>query len=546
MNNRKSDKKLTNKESNEKEEAAKNDDASSNNQGGGKAGSTKNIPEFANKIDYDKIPKDELVQRLHECEEKLKMEYEERKKILLKKKTELDDKEKLISSFAKANRKLINEFDALKSEVDMRLDKVNVKAVQKIEKINEDKKNNPLEIVLRVRERELKNNFNMMQVLKRDKDLLEKKLEEKTDYKKVIGLEDSLLNEEKKNQSLQVEIKLLQKMLEDHNKKCVVKVTQNLEKEKFTHNEIKALKDKQRELTHKLKEEDEKHNEIKTKYQELRRDYDKMKNLVPKDVEEREKEKERIQKLNRSINLTSPKNRRSNSQEKLGRLTSGGAGGRSVSKSTQFVRKKLYPEQEHKLFSTTDIQKLNKLLSKVEIDKYEKKFDFADHKTLSLERKYQSDFKVYNKKYNDLEEQLEFITLQLKEAEQRAKIFQFQIHEHKIENKALHKKCIELQGNIEVMQKLVNEKENENKALINKIQEYQGVDEKSKRRINEMEELLKEYRRNELGGEGEEEEGGGEDEGRREGDLPEEGEGEDNHNNIKPQMNKGLDDDDDL
>ena len=113
-------------------------------------------------------------------------------------------------------------------------------------------------------------------------------------------------------------------------------------------------------------------------------------------------------KVNKSVNLTVSKAevnaKRASSQEK--------SKDRSLSKSG---KKKLYPD-EKKLFSTTDLKKLSQLLSKQDLEKYEKKFDYADHKGFSLERKYQSDFKVYNKKYSELEEQLEFITLQLKEA----------------------------------------------------------------------------------------------------------------------------------
>ncbi len=348
------EKKSTLKEK-ELEEAAKNDE--SNSQKKVNNSTSKIIPEFSNKINYEKLPKDELIQRLKESDDKMKMEYEERKKLLKAKKSEIDEKDQIINSFAKANKKLLSEFDSLKYEVDKRLDKVNIKTIQKIEKINEDKKNNPLEIVLKVKERELKNTFQMMQIVKRDKEILQKQLEEKTDYKRVVSLEDSLSNEEKKNQSLQMENKVLQKMLEDHNKKCLVRVNQNNEKEKTSREELKTLKDKNREYLHKQKEEEDKHNETKQKYQELRRDYDKIKNLIPKEVEEKEKEKaekEKMHRVNRSVNL--------GHSDKL-RDRSGSP--RSPKSSKSKNRKKLYnTNEENKLFNIDDMKKLTKILNK--------------------------------------------------------------------------------------------------------------------------------------------------------------------------------------
>jgi len=461
------------------------------------------------KTDKDRMGKDELIQRLNELEEKLRMEYEERKKILVTKNSQLEEKERIIVSFAKANKKLINEFDALKNEVDQRLDKVNIRSVTKVEKLSEEKLKNPLEIVLKVKERELKNTFQMMQIVKRDKELLEKKLEEKADYKRVVGLEDSLLNEERKNKNLQIEIKLLQQMLEDHNKKCVVKVNQSTEKERFNRDEIKLLKDKLKELSSKLKDEEEKHTETKQKYQEQRREYDRIKHLLPKDIQEKETKKEQenedkdqekvyvedqkklqaqVHKVNKSLSIKNPlyidevnKNR--------------GLSGEKSPKSTRSQRKKLYPTEEKKLFSTADLQKLSKLISRTELEKFEKKFDYADHRGFSLERKYNSDFKIYNKKFNELEEQLEFVTLQLKEAEQRAKIFQFQIHEHKLETKSMSKKYHEAQTNIDVLQKLVLEKENENKSIINRLQECQSLNDIYKKKNGEMEIIIVDYKR---------------------------------------------------
>ena len=73
---------------------------------------------------------------------------------------DLNDKEKIIYNLNIANSKLMVSLDDLKREVDEKLDKVNVKKINdKMKKQKE--KENPLEIVLKLKEKELKNKMNL-------------------------------------------------------------------------------------------------------------------------------------------------------------------------------------------------------------------------------------------------------------------------------------------------------------------------------------------------------------------------------------------------
>ena len=507
------------KENNDNKESKENlKDGKENKEG-------KDSKDGKTKSNYDNFTKEELIHKLKDFEEKLKLETEDKKKISEKKKEELDAKDLVIMSISKTNKKLIGDLAVLKMEVDQKLDKVSIKQIQKIEKMNEEKQN-PLEIVLKVKERQLKNAHVLMDIIKRDKEMIQKTLDEKSEYKKVISLEDSLLDEKKKNQNLAMEIKLLQKMLETHNLKCLAKNNSQNEREKNFRDDLKLLKDKNKELCQRLKDEENKSNELSLKYYELQKLYDKTKHFIPKEDEEKIKKnlftnsiiKKQIDKsMDKSFDdqrmLTSPS---------------------KTYKLAKIKTKKLYQDENKRLFSSQEISKLEQIMSKSELEKLEKKYDICDHKSAALEKKYNTELKIYTKKCNDLEQQLEFVTLQLKESEHRAKIYQFQVNEHKVENKSNNKKSNDLQSNLDIMKKVLSEKENDNKALLSRIQEYQKQNEVLKKKNLELERIKNDYMKT----------SGGDEMG--EGNAQEGDEEEGAHRNIKPQKNKGLDNDEDI
>jgi hypothetical protein len=140
-----------------------------------------------------------------------------------------------------------------------------------------------------------------------------------------------------------------------------------------------------------------------------------------------------------------------------------------IIKQKTHLRNAKSPSERSKLFSLDDVNKLEKIIPQNEIEKFEKKFEALGHSKSSLENKYKSDCKLLTKRIGDQDEQLEYLTLQLKESEHKSKIFQFQVNEYKTEQKAYQRKLNETQGQIENLMKVIREKEQENKILVGQM-----------------------------------------------------------------------------
>ncbi len=206
---------------------------------------------------YDNMKKEDLIFKLKEFEEKLKLEKEDKKKQIELKNKELEAKDKIIFSIGGTNKKLLAELEDLKKEVDDKLDKIGMRQlVEKEREIEKKKREVPYEQVLKVKEKELKNTMNLLEILKKDKENLQKNFEEKTDVKRIRALEDKLKEEEFRNNQLEIEIKLNKNLKDEHNK-CE-QMRENFEKERKTiFNEIKFVKDMNKQLIQKVKEEEE-------------------------------------------------------------------------------------------------------------------------------------------------------------------------------------------------------------------------------------------------------------------------------------------------
>ena len=173
----------------------------------------------SNKDPLYSFNKDQLISKIKELEENIKQAKEDKKKSLEKFNQEMDVKEKIIVTVTTTNKKLMSELEYLKKEVDDKLDKIGIKEIRIKEKeIERQKKDKPLEQVLKVKEQELKNAMKMLEISKKDKENLEK-LYKESDVRKLIELEEKLKIEIDNNIELKNEIRSFTKLREEH-KKC--------------------------------------------------------------------------------------------------------------------------------------------------------------------------------------------------------------------------------------------------------------------------------------------------------------------------------------
>jgi hypothetical protein len=170
----------------------------------------------------------------------------------------------------------------------------------------------------------------------------------------------------------------------------------------------------------------------------------------------------------RNSSMKPNKNNQSNNQKLL-----------SLNKSQPKLKnntKVNYKESEYdKLFTTEELSKLEKVVSKEDLDRFIKKYDTLLHSKLSLESKSKVELKKYSLIGSENNEKLEYFTLQLKESEQKAKIYSYQINEYKNEVKILLRKHNEMSQALEVNKHNLQEKEQENKILVGQLQQLRKL-----------------------------------------------------------------------
>ena len=460
----------------------------------------------------DKIKKEDLIIKIKEFEDKFKLEKEERRKVIEAKNKEIESKEKVIFSMAGTNKKLSNELEDLRKEVDEKLDKIGIKQIKDTERENElKKKQQPLEHVLKVKEKELKNALSLLEVFKKDKENLQKNLNERSDFKQVLILTDKLKEEENKNSALESEVKSFTKLHEEHNK-CENN-REEFEKEKRQMiNEMKYLKDKNKEYVRKIKEEEEKTDKLNRLLVES-----KIANSsglgssinINKDILTSNSSLPTINKVASHVKTSA-----STDVQKYWNLLESADKVGTVTRDDTALKKKAWPRTDKeykeflkkertkfslslqnknfriesmdnrpKLFGNEEKQILAKLLPINEISKLEKKFEAIDLAKSALERKCYTETKLLMKKTGDLEERLELAVLQNKETEQKNKIQSYQINEHRNENKILSRKLIEMNNKLKSFSKALQEKEEENKKLIFQVHDTNSA--ASRRKVDE-------------------------------------------------------------
>lgn len=406
--------------------------------------------------------------------ENMRSEYS---KIIEEKTKEINDKTKNLSIISQNNKQLMSTLDELRKQVDEQFEKVNFKQVATAanlkKKVEQVKEPNPLEIAMKVKEKELKNSLSLIEILKKDNEALSKNLESYSDYKSILETLDKLKLKEKENQDLQIEIRTLNKTVEDH-KKCNQNRSQFEVEMRNLKDDLKKTQEKLKEYMTKFKDEELRHNKTRETYLLVKKDLDVLKSSVTnRPGINNEAKFNKALELNHDGNINSllksveVKNRNASSMEKINEKKKI----KIVNQDNSVVNTSITKVKEEKLtlFTQEDRAKLEKVLSEDELDKLERKFESIVGSRASLENKNKSDLKIINKKLTEQEEQNQYLSIQYKESEQRSKILQFQINEYKNEQKIYQRKLNEVQGYNENFLKVIKEKDQENNILINQL-----------------------------------------------------------------------------
>ena len=462
--------------------------------------------------------------------EKLNSTFEARvDKIKNECRKELDKKDKSLKSVSETNKKLLENLEVLNNEMDHQLDKSSMfkKAELKM-KSHGMKAEKPLEILVKVKEKELHNMNNMIGWVKREKELLEKERDEKIlNPFAIVELQDKLKFEEKKVQDLQNELKTFQRLKNNDDAKKLEEMKLLWEKErKMLKEEIHMFKEKTKSHNVKQREDESARNSvlnaryieeeinrkkfeqevenfknvihmIRSEHPDISTSVDDIQLRIEKEkerlLEEKQKEKEKAQLESEkesgdgAVNLKSTKNKYSSSKnthkrnvsqsqeinykkfKKMKNNSSYSSLNLSSHRSNSKTHKLDQSKPELKIFNDEEKSILEKKITKEEVDRFEKRFIALEHAKISNDNKAKLDIKGYLKIIQENTEQLDYLNLQFKESEQKNKILQHQINEAKLETRLTTKKGNEFTQNIEYLSKMLKEKEQENKILLHKF-----------------------------------------------------------------------------
>lgn len=209
-------------------------------------------PKKSEKKIEKKPTKEELLKQIAEIEEKYKHEKSFTMQIEQELNQELDKKTKKEKNMIDTNKKLSNEVELIKNLLKKReLKEIENERLKKLEN-----KDNPINVVIKVKEAEIAEAVIIVDQLKKKNHELKKALSETSDYNKVLLLQNKIVFEENKSEILNKELKLIDKVVEERKKELnEAKKLEEYQSRKFE-DELKKLKSElKKEVKSKILEE---------------------------------------------------------------------------------------------------------------------------------------------------------------------------------------------------------------------------------------------------------------------------------------------------
>ena len=387
--------------------------------------------------------------------------------IISKLKDELSEKQIKYNQLKSTNEKQKKAIEQLSKELNNTLqkekDKKNNTNSNLNKKTNPDNnkkdKEEPINIILKIKEKQLNEALAELESLRKKNDEMKTTLEKSNDYNQKLELVDDAKEKEEKLSSLNLELKMLNKEMENHNKclneqKEYINVLEQLKKE------MKNAKKENMELREKIKENEKK-----------------LQILMFGDNENKNKKK------NNNIQNT------------------------NIQTSN---RKKSLPTLKSRLNSVNTVlteEFLNKLKNAIgDIEEYEilvNKIKDLENGRYKIEKKHKSELNLIGEQINNLDIQYNFLDHKDKENDTENKILKNKINELKNEQKINQKRLIDNQKQLDFLINKSKEKDQEIKLLtmqlnsLRKITKYGNVD-PAETEVDEYISKLKKEKENEI------------------------------------------------
>ena len=417
----------------------------------------------------------ELKNKIEEIEKRIKLELNQYNKVISSKKEELSKTEDRIKQITEKNETLKISIENVEKQIELKLDKI--KNIKNLKKINNDKKEeNPIEI-------ELKENKNLVENTRKT---MEK-------YKKVINqLENAIYEDEniKEINKIKYQIKLVKKRIIVLEKERNYLLLVNEEHNKCIESESDIKKDIDYYTTELNKLKFERNKEIKEKQEQYRKEMvvinrNKQKIneslMTPNEIESI-KEK----KIKKTINDFWFSNK-----EKLLKYSLSdyniNTNSNAIHKKELYKKKKNYSENinnfnldinadEEKplkpLFTCEAKNILRKILPLSEIEKYEKRYEYADIEKKNLLRIYSLENKKILRQRKNIKNQMEKNNQRFKINEAKNDKLTIQLEKKEKEYEKLKNKLINMKNDLNNKKQKIKIMNEENILMTEK---YQGI-----------------------------------------------------------------------
>ena len=162
----------------------------------------------------------ELQKRLEEqikaTEEKIKIEKTNAEKLFSLKEQEINMKNQELQKIKNNNRRLKNNLQKLQVETNKRLDKIEMKEKNELFEKEKEIRQNSLEQLLQVKEREIVNSIQIVEKKKKKMKNLENILEKNVDMARINDLYNKIKSSQTELQNLNTEKETLEKIKEEH------------------------------------------------------------------------------------------------------------------------------------------------------------------------------------------------------------------------------------------------------------------------------------------------------------------------------------------
>ena len=426
---------------------------------------------------------------------------------------QIKEKEKKISDYSHKNKKLHSQLEQLKSELDHKLNHIETRKIGEIEYIKKIKSSS-YEKILLIREKELKNVTNFIKILKKDKENLEKNLQERTDIGKILEFENKIENLNKENTQLINEIHYFKRLNEQH-RICPEHIKSCENDLKLLNEEIHHLKFKENGLKRKLSIESNSRNKTNSKLENILNAvvYQKTEcsNLL-NNMKVIEKKKSisiiglknanteskpqgnyqpYFEQYNPSKQVELMKKEKKRQNKKLfakddTNITKFNKNQDKNSIQSEYLSKSLalnHIERESEiknLFNEKERKYLIKLYPQKQVEKFESSFHISEKLRVNGYQQYKKEMNESSNEITILKESIHLKSLEVKEIEQKNKLYIFQLNELKNEQSLMNKKIEETKEKVIYVNSKLKEKGNENNILhlqvlnLNKLQkEYQ-------------------------------------------------------------------------